>query len=138
MLQDTTPDIQPGEADGLAQQPNRDDHYMPPNNQKSSPRPQDEAVAVLRSDVQIAKHMAQKRDADAWTFAEGRIWRYFMITAGVCTWQAIPEDELRREAAEYDGPATSLNKARIDSYPRVFWRSTRRPAGFLCAARAWH
>ena len=63
---------------------------------------------ALRSDVQIAKDMALGHATDK--NAEGRIWRFYDRR-----WQAIPEDELRQKAMQYDGDDALLSKSRIDS-----------------------
>jgi P4 family phage/plasmid primase-like protien len=63
---------------------------------------------LLRSDVQIAKAMAEAHAADK--NAEGRIWRFRDRR-----WQAILEDELHREAMRYDSEAAPLSKGRVDS-----------------------
>ena len=63
---------------------------------------------ALKSDVQIAKDMALAHADDK--NAEGRIWRFHDRR-----WQAIPEDELRQKAMQYDGDDALLSKSRIDS-----------------------
>lgn len=88
---------------------------------KSSPRSPVEGASTLRSDVQIAKRMAQTRNPDACSNSEGRIWHYGRdyITLDF-TWQAVPEDALRREVATYDSDDARLNKGRIDSILACF------------------
>src|SRR6516162_966391 len=65
---------------------------------------------ALKSDVQIARRLAKKHANDV--NAEGRIWRF---RADDRCWQAIPEDELRREAMKYDDEGVLLSKGRLDS-----------------------
>jgi len=131
MLDENTPDVQPGEADNLAQQPIGTRQYMVTNSQKSSPSAQGTNKSALTSPYRNTSQAAlESLDENTVSRQKHRVFAHIKSTGGATCWEIEQALGILHQTA-------SAHISRLSKAGELIDTDKRRPTGSGRMAIVW-